>query len=63
MPVRINHSFLDAMAKMIPRTERIVNTLIPKVIFVFGPRMIKKKMILIRTVTIDIVPKTSFLFK
>lgn len=51
------------MAKMIPSTESIVNTLIPKVKFAFGPRIIKKKIILISTVNIDKVPKTSFLFK
>lgn len=62
MPVIINHSFLDKIAKIMPSTESTVNTFIPKVKFALGPLMIKKKMILIATVKTDKTPNI-FLFK
>src|SRR5699024_2785010 len=61
IPVIINHSFLDNIAKITPSMESPVNTLIINVKFALGPLMIKKKMMLIITVIIDNTPKI-FLF-
>lgn len=41
MPVIINHSFLDAMEKIIPNIENAVNVLTIKAKFALGPLMIK----------------------
>lgn len=63
IPIKINQNFFEAIAKIIPSTESTANTITPKVKFASGPLMIKKKITLIKTVSIDKAPKISFLFK
>lgn len=61
----IKGHFLEPIAKITPRTERIVNTLIPNIKFASGPLTIKKKITLITTVNIDKTPNVllTLLFK
>lgn len=62
-PDTMNQSFFDAIAKIMPSTDRTVNTQTPKVKFAFGPLILKKKIIFNITVNIDKTPKIAFLYK